>query len=261
MDSLEIWNSYHCSICSIIFSDSNQNRISSGTGFKVNDLLITNNHVVQIERAKTVKIKFVNSDGHTTNVEQNFSIDEFKSLFKEGMPESSWDFAIYDLKETEFNNIPNLRLAKNKSYPIGSEVSVLGFQFDNNNLSIKKGLISSCYTNNSVKYIEIDASINQGNSGGPLIYNNTGEVIGVVTRKNTGLSQLFDTFYTETKDLVDKSYLEMNNRKNDIYKRNNYTILYQVVTKLETISKEIKRSSNVGIGYAYQLDEILKTFR
>lgn len=266
MKHKEIWANYHASICSIKFLDVTNNRISSGTGFKVDNYLITNNHVIQIPNATFVDIVFVKNDGHSINSSKRFSIIEFKSNLVDGLPESSWDFAIFKLDCEEFNIIPSLTLSKQTTFDIASEVSVIGFQFDNENLSIKSGIISSYYNRNSVDYLEIDCSVNQGNSGGPLICNDTGEVIGVVTRKNTGLSRLFDVFHKQINDMVDRSYIITHDqdyrRKNkiDIGVHNTNVAMYNVGIKLRAIAQEIKRSSNVGIGYAYQLTEISKFF-
>lgn len=40
--------------------------------------------------------------------------------------------------------------------------------------------------------IQLDASVNNGNSGGPLVDLNTKKVVGIVTRKDTGLYKQFD---------------------------------------------------------------------
>ncbi len=60
------WNNYYSSICSISFYNEIGKKIGSGTGFKVSNYLVTNNHVFIAPGAVTVELRFVNSDGHST---------------------------------------------------------------------------------------------------------------------------------------------------------------------------------------------------
>ena len=45
---------------------------------------------------------------------------------------------------------------------------------------------------NGVDIIQLDASVNSSNSGGPLIHPESGDVFGIITRKATGLTDMFD---------------------------------------------------------------------
>jgi S1-C subfamily serine protease len=68
---------------------------------------------------------------------------------------------------------------------------LLGFSLEHDNLTCHQGIISSFYRSGLDEVIQIDGSVNAGNSGGPLIDPETGVAFGIVTRKATGLSQLF----------------------------------------------------------------------
>ncbi len=186
------WNSCHQSICSISFFDSSGEKIGSGTGFKSSNFLITNNHVYFASGAATVELKFVKQDGYTTHCRKVFPYTVFQSKLLSGMPESSWDYAILSLDDEEFQSVPNLELSESKEIQIGSQVAILGYQFEQSNLSLKVGILSSRYLKAGVKYLQIDSSVNQGNSGGPLINIETDKVVGIITRKATGLTQAFD---------------------------------------------------------------------
>jgi S1-C subfamily serine protease len=59
-------------------------------------------------------------------------------------------------------------------------------------LTCHVGIISSFYESGPAKIIQLDASVNPSNSDGPLIDQNTGEVLGIVTRKATGLTKGFE---------------------------------------------------------------------
>ena len=53
------------------------------------------------------------------------------------------------------------------------------------------GIISSFTKSGIVDMIQIDASVNSSNSGGPLIDPKTEKVIGIITRKAAGLTKVF----------------------------------------------------------------------
>ena len=164
----ELWRDLHRSVCSISFL-INGKRISSGTGFRVGTKIITNNHVIQVPPATHVIVHFVGADGHSRIAEKAFSQQEFRSHLIDGEPESSWDYAILDMEIDEFKEIPTLRLKQDDDIAIGTTIALLGFQFDQSNLSIHTGILSSKYIRAGVNYLQLDASVNNGNSGGPLI--------------------------------------------------------------------------------------------
>jgi len=182
---IDTWNNCHASICSITFSDHKNERIGSGTGFKVGSHLVTNNHVYVAPGAVDVELQFMNEDGNTAAASKKISYQEFQSRLKIGLPENSWDYAILSIPDNEFSAIPSLTLSQSSIVRIGHPVVALGFQFDQSNLSIKQGILSSRFIKADVKYIQIDASVNQGDSGGPLINPDNNQVIGIITRKHT----------------------------------------------------------------------------
>jgi hypothetical protein len=121
------------------------------------------------------------------------------------------------------------------------------------------GRISSFYTQNGVEVIQLDASVNPSNSGGPLLDAASGRVIGIVTRKGTGLTRAFD----ELERLLTQNISRIRGliapeaaapRLSGISLGN--TAL-DSQTQLLQLAKEIKRSANVGIGYAFAIDHLL----
>jgi hypothetical protein len=65
-------------------------------------------------------------------------------------------------------------------YAVGTPTSIQLGQ------SLSKGIISGVRKENDVEYIQVDASVNPGNSGGPLI-NEKAELVGVVNAKLKGI--------------------------------------------------------------------------
>ncbi|MBI5674856.1 MAG: serine protease [Nitrospirae bacterium] len=135
----------------------------SGSGFvaSADGLIITNNHVV--ENYETVEIHF--PDGRTT----------VASPIKKGL--SVLDVAYLKVDGSKFDYFP-----VNFNCNTGDEVYAIGAPLGLPE-SVSKGIISNCdRTLKGVKFIQTDAAVNAGNSGGPLI-NKKGEVVGLLTFK------------------------------------------------------------------------------
>ncbi|MBT6253234.1 MAG: trypsin-like peptidase domain-containing protein [Candidatus Magasanikbacteria bacterium] len=252
-----LWAKTCQSVCSIGHWKDGE-KIASGTGFIVDGYLVTNNHVYFCPPSDTVIVEFVEIDGSTSRFRKEFTKDEFVSALKDGSPESNWDFAIIEIEDLK--DFPSLELQiNNVDFPIGMQVGMLGYAFSQGNLSMHAGMVSSHYSKNSVRYIQIDASVNQGNSGGPLLDVSTGKVIGIVTRAAKGLSEFFD----ELIESFDQNIRHLSRFKGSIRMGgvDHFQAMKTTQAQMQVISKEIKRSANVGIGYAFSLDEINRFFK
>ena len=250
----DTWTNCHSSICSINFLNQQGQRIGSGTGFKIGNYLVTNNHVYVAPGAASVELRFVNEDGHTTRAAKTITYFDFQQRLKIGLPETSWDYATLTLGDAEFNAIPSLTLSDSSTLRIGQRIAVLGFQFDQSNLSIKQGILSSRYLRAGVKYLQVDASVNQGNSGGPLINIDNNRVVGIVTRKHTGLTSAFDNLIQSFANNIQALQAAQGLMGLGGIDPVNVLIIGQ--NQMKITSEELRRSANVGIGFAYELDEI-----
>jgi len=128
-----LWKEVYKSICSIVYY-SDDKRIASGTGFKVGDKLITNNHVIQVPQATDVLLRFVNEDGYTDFASKRMSSTDFQARLLDGMSKNSWDYAILDFSIPEFDTVPSLCLTSQDKFTIGQSIALFGFQFDQPNL-------------------------------------------------------------------------------------------------------------------------------
>lgn len=257
MSIKDTWVNCHASICSISFLNVSGEKIASGTGFKVDKTLITNNHVYYAPTAHSVELKFVRQDGISINKNKVISYSEFKNRLLSGDNEQNWDYAILDLNDEEFDSIPSLELSKNNDFDIGDQIAILGFQFDQANLSIKQGIVSSRLNRNCVKYIQIDSSVNNGNSGGPLINISTNHVIGIVTRKHTGLTDAFEQLEKSLESNI-AIFTQASSMGSVILTGIDPIMALKLnQEQFKIATKEIKRSANVGIGYAYELEKVL----
>jgi serine protease Do len=136
---------------------------SLGSGFAIGkDCIITNAHV--IDNPNKVIIK-------------TYSGNEY-SAFVIGLNQEQ-DIAILGVKGIEF---PYLKIADSSLLKTGADIYAIGAP-KSMAYTLTKGIISAL--NREIrgnKYIQIDAAINEGNSGGPLL-NDSGEVLGMNTLK------------------------------------------------------------------------------
>lgn len=142
------------------------NPIGRGSGFVLtaSGLLVTNAHVVTINRAASVAV--------TLSDDRTFLTDEVESI------DVATDLAILRIKA---EGLPCLEL-EDKAPTTGERVfavgNPLGLAALRNTLS--EGLVSGVRTDGDRTIIQTTASISQGSSGGPLL-NKGGKVIGVTS--------------------------------------------------------------------------------
>jgi Trypsin-like serine proteases, typically periplasmic, contain C-terminal PDZ domain len=149
---------------------------STGTGFflRSKGLVVTNHHVVE---------------GNRTVVIEGAKFD--KQLVKVRFIDAKYDLAFLEAPRTE-TELPALRLGSGKSLRERDAVTAIGHPFGLK-FSLKSGIVSNtAEMMNGIPYLHIDAALNPGNSGGPLV-DADGEVVGVNTfvmrnGDNTGFS-------------------------------------------------------------------------
>jgi hypothetical protein len=140
---------------------------ASGTGsgvyYKAQEVIITNHHVVN--GFKKVGIETQNKENIVADV---ILINPLI------------DIAI--LKPKKILDVPNIAFLSQKFLKSTDKVSVLGFPYGMP-FTVTEGIISSVkQILGGQSYIQTDAAVNPGNSGGPLV-NMRGEIIGITTSK------------------------------------------------------------------------------
>jgi len=132
----------------------------SGSGFVIDDLIITNSHVVSGLKEVVISAKkFKRQKAHVHYDDPSFDLAFIR------MPEIKIDSAL-QLSSSEVRD--------------GDTVITVGHPYGLN-YSATEGIVSkAARLQGELEYIQIDAAINPGNSGGPLL-NTDGEVIGVNT--------------------------------------------------------------------------------
>lgn len=159
-----------------------------GSGFylRVNNLIVTNHHVV--EGARRVGIETTAGETIAAHVL---------------MVNPLCDLAF--LEPTKVLSLPEVTLKKAASVKNSDRVSVLGYPLGMP-FTITEGIVSSIHQMVEGRpYIQTDAPVNPGNSGGPLV-NDRGEIIGVTAAKfsnaeNIGFAIPIDTVISELESL------------------------------------------------------------
>lgn len=136
---------------------------STGTGFYLRDanLIVTNDHVVQDNRQVVI-------DGHLID----------KQLVEVIYSDPKHDLAF--LEAPTQMDLPEVTLGTNKLLSEGDQVIALGHPFGFKYTSTQGIISNAAHEINDINYYLIDAALNPGNSGGPLL-NREGNVIGVNT--------------------------------------------------------------------------------
>lgn len=132
--------------------------------FKKHDIFVTNYHVV--EGFKKVAI-------------QNNEKDSF--LADVVMVNPALDIALL-VGEGDFSQLPELTLAEVEELSIGQKINVAGYPFGMP-FTVTEGTVSSPkQLMNNNYYIQTDAAVNPGNSGGPML-NDKNEIIAITVSK------------------------------------------------------------------------------
>lgn len=168
------------------------NTHNSGSGFIVRDdgYIVTNAHVVK--DATKIEVRLNDKSTYQAKI---VGADSFS------------DLAVLKI---EARDLPTLKLGSSKKLRPGEFVIAIGSPLGYDH-SVTLGIISAVERtvtdiNGNINFIQTDAAINRGNSGGPLI-NLNGEVIGVNTAfqgngQNIGFSIPADVARSVSDDLI-----------------------------------------------------------
>ena len=182
---------------------SEENAEGQGTGIIVSSdgYIVTNSHVIGDSKT-AYKYQIINNDGkkYTANVVGYDTRTDLAVLKIKGK----------DLKPVHF--------VKKSHLQVGEDIIAVGnpggLDFQN---SLTKGIVSAkdrTLDDSTVSYIQTDAAVNPGNSGGPLC-NLYGEVIGITTAKinsatyeGMGFAIPTDTVETVVNNIIKYGYVE-----------------------------------------------------
>ena len=142
---------------------------SHGSGFFVDDngLILTNHHVI----------------GNSTEISVICDATEYPAQV---LASDEWaDLALLQIENMES---PYLKVAEERdAAAVGEEVVVVGSPLKSElDYSVSRGIVSSYRVMGGYSFLQTDAAINEGSSGGPVVNLRTGEVVGVVAMRYFG---------------------------------------------------------------------------
>ena len=166
--------SINCSAVSTNIFGQKVQSASSGSGFVITQdgYIVTNQHVVS--GASSVNVTLYNGDTYPATVVGG---------------DSDYDVAVLKIEAT---GLQAVTLGKSADVNVGDTVMAIGNPLGELTFSMSQGIVSCCDRAINVdgtpfNMIQVDASINHGNSGGPLM-NLYGEVVGIVSAKYSSYS-------------------------------------------------------------------------
>lgn len=156
-----------------------------GTGFfHKSGYLVTNSHIVDIEG--TIEITYSDGTSSTASIYSNDVTSDIALL----KVEDNTKKAMY------FGNTLSLKIT-DEVYAIGYPYALEG------EASVSKGILSARRSAGGIEFLQSDISLNQGNSGGPLI-TDKGELIGINTYATENASIGMSISSESLNNLIDK---------------------------------------------------------
>lgn len=256
MDPIECFQECRSGVVQI-FLERDHQKIGSGSGFLVSGGIITNSHVIRKADFDAIAIRFNESDAGDQGSYIRVIVNDV--IAAESL-ENEKDYAFLKIKEPEFNGRHIFSFSENETVKVGQIIVFMGYPFGMYNLTSHTGYISSIYEKNDVLVYQIDGSVNGGNSGGPLISLDSGDVIGIITRAQTGLIE------KQFKNLIKalKSNQKALSQVKTVMSIGGFDPVKGFVASqaaMEIIAQNLKRSANVGIGYAFSSNYVRDHFK
>ncbi|OZV67681.1 S1C family serine protease [Winogradskyella aurantia] len=169
-----------------------------GSGFMISDKhIITAAHVVKVPERLQVQFE----DGEVIPAKV---VSSYKSA----------DIALLELFRPRFNPV-TVELGNSDELKIGEQIFIVGSPYGLTS-SLSSGYVSSFRRTNlgknpftTTEFIQTDAAINQGNSGGPM-FNLKGEVVGIVSYITTQFGGFDGIGYASSSNLALKLLINNN---------------------------------------------------
>lgn len=255
-----IWKNCHKSVCQLTFYSASGIKLVSITGFKANrEFIITDEYIYKIYKASEVLIRFVEEDGITEYTSIRIQMNKLKQRMIKSLSKDKIPFAVIHVDFEEFKNVPSLKMNFSGKFDIGQPIALLGYQLEQDNLAIKQGIITSAlYKDQGYKYIQVDSSVKQGNSGAPVINAETLEVIGIIGHRLAAITQS----HKKMKQIINKNLaiLKKSQGKFNVEEIDPIQVLIANQNQIKHIANEIYKSANMRVGYALDVKYVQELF-
>jgi len=204
---------------------------SAGSGFIVKNegVVVSNSHVV------------INNDPTGTKV--IFDDGDEKQCTEILFRDEQHDYIIFRI---EGSNYQELQLGDYTDIDDGGEIYFCGFPLKSNHHTIHGGNISAKFEEGGINIIQIDGSVNSGNSGSPLFDMNE-KVVGIVTQKAGGIDE----------KMLEISRMVKSNPGTGmriVYRGRGGGTSFDPQQALADVIQIIHDYTSVGIGYAFSIE-------
>ncbi len=150
------------------------------SGFRYRDYIISDFCTDEIEKADNVQIDFPSDDPPLRSWSLRIPIDEFRNRIKGEEKEYPSGILVLPVKTDEFRFVTSVSYSRQSPAAIGTPVAIFSYSNQINRLYMKTGMVSSYIRIKGEEFILVESSIEQGNSGSPLVNATNGKVIGVM---------------------------------------------------------------------------------
>lgn len=251
MERQSIFSTCRSGVCQVTL-EQNRDRITAGTAFLVPGGLVTNSHVLRDFDYDVAHFRFDDMSG-----DQGIRLSKETCLnsINHESPSEEYDIAYLALAEPEFQGRHIFSFGEATDLRVGDQIGFMGFPFQMPQLTCHIGYVSSIHQRGIVSVIQIDGSVNGGNSGGPLLGLVDGCVRGVITRAEIGfIAKQFEDLIRVLKENVKQ--LDQPRPKMIVGGVDPIQGLRASQATMLNIASTLRRSANVGIGYAFSSDYI-----
>jgi hypothetical protein len=247
----KVWDHCRSSVCSIDFISNAGTKIISFTGFKVKKYLVTDDVVDKFTKPAEIVIKFAEFESAGSGCIR-MSFQEFmRSKVRDG-ENINPGFVMFEIKNELFRSIPELICSKKINHKIGHPIAVLGYELDQDHLSLKTGIISSLFRHNDgFNTIQVDCTIKQGNAGSPLICAETYEVIGVIGHRLASIARSYQAMMRIIN--TNLQVLKEAEGKIDMEDIDPIQVLIANQNQIKHLATEFFKTTNMRVGYAAEL--------
>jgi hypothetical protein len=240
-------------ICRLSVTNEAGREIGSGTGFMTIHGLVTARHVLDAPAGLPVLVRRGDKEWKT-------STTDIRGRITHESPESKYDYAVVSLKDVDMSFAHATSVIERPTLPpVGRQVAYLGYPFGSTSLVVSSGYVSAVEgASNGVTQLRIDGSVNRGNSGGPLLDLETGQLLAIVTRAETGfLVEQMKRLQEALRQNV--QFLENLPSLMKIGGVDPMDVSRAAMVALLEVAVHLERSANVGIGYAFSVDPLAVT--
>lgn len=217
---------------------------SSGSGFSFRqiNIIVTNYHVIKPHIVGNFPVAALTEHGQRIPLR-----------ILSHSPDNQYDYAIFHAEQPVETNRNFLSPKLQHQNHRGTKIIFAGFPHGIHDLLVHEAIISGPAKPNG---FYVDGSVNGGNSGGPIIENDSGEIIGIVTqRRFLGAIQL-NTLSQQVTQLVQHCNT-VAGRGSAIIMGVNFGAFAGMISQgFLVLDQILQANANSGIGVGFKIDYV-----